>query len=56
VEKGKIGRVELRDAYSLVELPGQEAEQIASALNGVTIRRKRITARVDRGPTKPSRR
>jgi hypothetical protein len=56
VEKGKIGRVELRDAYSLVELPGQEAEQIASALNGVTIRRKRITARVDRGPTKPPRR
>jgi hypothetical protein len=55
VEKGKIGRVELRDGYSLVELPGQEAEQIATALNGVTIRRKRITARVDRGPTKPSR-
>jgi ATP-dependent RNA helicase DeaD len=55
VDRGKIGRVELRDAYSLVELPAQEAEQVASALNGVTIRRKRITARVDRGPTKPSR-
>jgi hypothetical protein len=55
VDRGKIGRVELRDAYALVELPAQEAEQVASALNGVTIRRKRITARVDRGPTKPSR-
>ncbi len=55
VDRGKIGRVELRDAYSLVELPAQEAERVASALNGVTIRRKRITARVDRGPTKPSR-
>ncbi len=55
VDRGKIGRVELRDAYALVELPAQEAEQVASALNGVTIRRKRITARVDRGPTKPAR-
>jgi ATP-dependent RNA helicase DeaD len=55
VDRVKIGRVELRDAYSLVELPAQEVEQVASALNGVTIRRKRITARVDRGPTKPSR-
>ncbi len=55
VDRGKIGRVELRDAYALVELPAQEAEQVASALSGVTIRRKRITARVDRGPTKPTR-
>lgn len=54
VDRGDIGRVELRDAYSLVELPAQDAERVAGALNGVTIRRKRITARVDRGPTKPS--
>ena len=49
VEREKIGRVELRDAFSLVELPAQEAERVASALNGTTIRRKRVTARVDRG-------
>jgi hypothetical protein len=55
VERGKIGRVELRDAYALVELPAQEAEGIARALSGTTIRRKRITARVDRGPAKPAR-
>jgi ATP-dependent RNA helicase DeaD len=55
VERGKIGRVELRDAYSLVELPAQEAEGIARALSGATIRRKRVTARVDRGPAKPAR-
>jgi hypothetical protein len=55
VDKGQIGRVELKDAYALVELPAPDVERIASALNGVTIRRKRITARVDRGPTKPSR-
>lgn len=54
LERGKIGRVELRDAYSLVELPAQDAERVAGALNGVTIRRRRVTARVDRGgPSRP---
>ncbi len=53
VERGKIGRVELRDAFSLVELPAQDAERVANALNGTTIRRRRVTARVDRGtPTR----
>jgi hypothetical protein len=55
VERGKIGRVELRDAFALVELPAQEAERVASALNGMTIRRKRVTARVDRGGARPAR-
>jgi ATP-dependent RNA helicase DeaD len=49
IERGKIGRVELRDAFSLVEVPAQDAERVASALNGTTIRRRRVTARVDRG-------
>jgi ATP-dependent RNA helicase DeaD len=53
VAREKIGRIELRDAYSLVELPAQEAERIASALNGVTIRRKRVVARIDRGRARP---
>jgi ATP-dependent RNA helicase DeaD len=55
-ERGKIGRIELRDAYSLIEIPTQDAEKLAGALNGVTVRRKRVTARVDRGPTHPPRR
>lgn len=55
-ERGKIGRIELRDAYSLIEIPSQDAEKLAGALNGVTVRRKRVTARVDRGPTRPPRR
>jgi hypothetical protein len=49
VERTKIGKIELRDAFALVELPAQEAEAIARALNGTTIRRKRVTARIDRG-------
>jgi ATP-dependent RNA helicase DeaD len=55
VDRGKIGRIELRDSYSLIELPAQEAEQVAAALNGLTIRKKRVSARVDRGPTRPGR-
>jgi ATP-dependent RNA helicase DeaD len=49
VERGKIGRVELKDGFSLVEVPAQDAERIAAALTGTTIRRRRVTARVDRG-------
>ena len=56
VNRETIGRIELRDAYSLVEIPAGDAEKIALALNGVTIRRRRITARVDRGPSRPPRR
>jgi ATP-dependent RNA helicase DeaD len=53
VDRAKIGRVELRDSYTLVEIPAQDAESVASALNGKILRRKRVTARVDRG--RPSR-
>ena len=52
VDKANIGRIELRDAYSLIEIPARDAEKIAAALNGSTVRRKRVVARVDRGPTR----
>jgi hypothetical protein len=53
-DRTRIGRIELRDAYSLIELPAQDAERLAGQLNGTTIRRRRVTARVDRGPSRPS--
>jgi ATP-dependent RNA helicase DeaD len=49
VQRQKIGRVELQDGYALIEVPAQEAEAVASGLNGRTIRRKRVIARVDQG-------
>jgi hypothetical protein len=52
VDRTKIGRIELRDSYSLIEIPAQQAEQVATGLNGTTVRRKRVTARVDRGPSR----
>jgi DbpA RNA binding domain len=57
VDRQKIGRIELRDSFSLIEIPSGEAEQVARGLNGSMIRRRKVTARVDRGasrgPRKP---
>jgi ATP-dependent RNA helicase DeaD len=52
VDREKIGRIELRDSFSLIEIPSADAEQVARGLNGTTIRRRKITARVDRGPSR----
>jgi len=53
---GKIGRIELKEAYSLVEVPAAEAEDIARGLSGKTIRRQKVIAKVDRvRPTADSR-
>ena len=49
VDRTAIGRIELRDSFSLVELPATDAERIAQALNGKSVRRVRVTARLDRG-------
>ena len=49
LDRSRIGRVELRDGFMLVEIPAQDAERVAEALNRATIRRKRVVARVDRG-------
>ncbi|HEU5171807.1 MAG TPA: DbpA RNA binding domain-containing protein [Gemmatimonadales bacterium] len=54
VPRERIGRIELRDAYMLVEVPAGEAERIAAGLTGREIRRKRVVAKVDRGrPARP---
>jgi len=46
---GKIGRIEIRELFSLVEVPAGDAEDIARRLNGKMVRRRSITAKVDRG-------
>jgi ATP-dependent RNA helicase DeaD len=47
LDKTRIGRVELREGFMLVEVPASEAERVAAGLNGTTIRRTRVVARVD---------
>lgn len=52
IDRAHIGRIELKDSFSLIEVPAAEVERIAGALNGITIRRKRLVARADRGQTR----
>jgi ATP-dependent RNA helicase DeaD len=49
---GKIGRIEIRELFSLIEVPAGEAEDIARRLSGKTVRRRTVTAKVDRGPSR----
>ncbi|MDX2193580.1 MAG: DbpA RNA binding domain-containing protein [Gemmatimonadales bacterium] len=49
VDRGDIGRIEIRETFALVELPSGSAPDIAVRLSGKTVRRKRLSARLDRG-------
>jgi ATP-dependent RNA helicase DeaD len=49
MERARIGRIELRDTFALVEVPAEDAEGIAQRLVGMTIRKRKLSARVDRG-------
>ncbi len=46
--KGDLGRVEVRETFSLVEVAAPLAAQAARRLTGVTIRGRRVLARLDR--------
>jgi ATP-dependent RNA helicase DeaD len=48
VPKTAIGRIEVRDTFSLVEVASPLAEQAARGLSGTTIRGRRVLARLDR--------
>lgn len=54
VERAQIGRIEVRDTFSLIEVPRAEAPRIAESLSGRTMRRRRLVARVDRGAPSPA--
>lgn len=61
IDRTRIGKIDVREVYCLVEVPAEDAEEVARRMNGLTIRRRRVTARVDRGaspkrPTKPVKR
>lgn len=49
VDRSQVGRIDLRESFSLIEVPADAAERIAEALAGRTVKRRRISARVDRG-------
>ncbi len=56
LDRTQVGRIELRELFTLVELPAALAEDTARRLTGLNIRRRRVTARVDRPATRPDRR
>ena len=49
LQKGQIGKIDVRDSFSLVDIAAPAMEQAVQRLSGVTIRGRRVTARPDRG-------
>jgi hypothetical protein len=48
-----LGKIELRDTFTLIELPGEAlAGEVAEKLAGRTFKNRRLTARIDRGPSR----
>jgi len=54
VERSSIGRIELRDTFSLIEFAGDSAD-LADRIAGKSIRKRRLVARLDRGAGPPRR-
>jgi ATP-dependent RNA helicase DeaD len=48
IPKAEIGKVDVRDTFSLVEVAPHQAEPVIAGLGRVTIRGRRLTARLDR--------
>ncbi|MGH7531084.1 MAG: DbpA RNA binding domain-containing protein, partial [Gemmatimonadales bacterium] len=48
LEKAQIGRIEMKDTFSLIDIAPAAAEQAARRLTGVAIRGRRVNARLDR--------
>ena len=48
LQKGQIGKIDVRENFSLVDVAADAAEQAVRRLTGVTIRGRRVTARPDR--------
>jgi len=49
LEKGQIGKIDVRESFSLVDVATAVVNQAVQRLSGVTIRGRRVTARPDRG-------
>ena len=48
LQKGQIGKIEVRETFSLVEVAPTVAEQAVRRMAGVSVRGRRVTARPDR--------
>jgi len=48
ISGGQIGKVEIFESHTIVEVPAAESERIIAALNGKMIRGRKVAARADR--------
>lgn len=44
-----VGKIEIRDTFSVVEVPADQADRIIEAVNGITIRGRSVRVDFDRG-------
>ena len=49
LQKGQIGKIEVRDSFSLIEVAPDVVDHAVRRLGGITIRGRRVSARPDRG-------
>jgi ATP-dependent RNA helicase DeaD len=49
LEGGQVGRIDIRDTFSRVEVEDAHAQRVIRALNGITIRGRSVRADFDRG-------
>lgn len=49
IDGSQIGKIELRDSHTLVEVSSDVAEQVVTRLTGVSMRGRKVMARVDGG-------
>ena len=52
----EVGRIDIRDTFSIVEVAADAAERVIQALNGVTLKGRSLRVDYDRRPTQPPRR
>ena len=49
LEKAQIGRIDMQESFALVEVSPAAAETVVRRMTGVTIKGKRLAAKVDQG-------
>ena len=53
LDGGAVGKIEIREMFSLVEVPAGGADELARRLTGRAIRRKKVVAKLDGGSDRP---
>lgn len=54
IEGSQLGKIELRDTFSLVEVSRDVAETVVAKLTGTSLKGRRVEARIDQGPRERS--